>query len=641
MLCSPRGFCAGVVRAIDTVERALAIYGAPVYVRHEIVHNRYVVDSLKTKGAIFVEELAEIPDNTNAPVVFSAHGVPKSVPADARARNFFSLDATCPLVTKVHREAAIHFKRGREILLIGHSHHPEVVGTLGQLPVGAVTLIETAEDAKTFTPKDPDNLAFVTQTTLSIDDTAEIVALLKARFPNINGPHKEDICYATTNRQLAVKKVAPVVDALIVVGAPNSSNSQRLREVAEREGCPVSVLAQRASDLDWSRFEGIKSLGITAGASAPEVIVEEIMGAFAERYRIACGDGLGRGRERVLPAAAFAATRRRLRFFMAVYTDVAAEDLAEFLKGYDIGELLSYKGIAEGVENSNFLLHTSKGAFILTLYEKRVAVDDLPYFLSLMAHLAERGVRCPQPARNRKGEVYSELAGRPAAIINFLEGVWPRRPNAAHCTGVGEALAKMHLAGRDFPMFRKNPLSVEGWRPLFDLAAPRADSVAPGLHDFIARELDHLEACWPKDLPLGVIHADLFPDNVFFLGDKLSGLIDFPFSCNDILAYDVAICLNAWCFEPDHSFNVTKARALLNAYGRERQLSEAEQEALPLLARGAALRFLLTRLVDFLNVPPGALVKPKDPLEYVRKLRFHQNVASVRDYGLTQPGCVA
>ncbi len=268
VLCSPRGFCAGVVRAIDTVERALTIYGAPVYVRHEIVHNRYVVDSLKTKGAIFVEELAEIPDNTNAPVVFSAHGVPKSVPADAKARNFFSLDATCPLVTKVHREAAIHFKRGREILLIGHSHHPEVVGTLGQLPPGAVTLIETAEDAKTFTPKDPDNLAFV------------------ERFPNISGPHKEDICYATTNRQLAVKKVAPVVDALIVVGAPNSSNSQRLREVAEREGCPIAVLAQRASDLDWSRFEGIKTLGITAGASAPEVIVEEIMGAFAERYEL-------------------------------------------------------------------------------------------------------------------------------------------------------------------------------------------------------------------------------------------------------------------------------------------------------------------------------------------------------------------
>jgi homoserine kinase type II len=326
---------------------------------------------------------------------------------------------------------------------------------------------------------------------------------------------------------------------------------------------------------------------------------------------------------------------------MAVYTDVAAEDLAEFLKGYDIGELLSYKGIAEGVENSNFLLHTTKGAYILTLYEKRVALDDLPYFLSLMAHLAERGVRCPQPAKNRKGEVYSWLAERPAAIINFLEGVWPRRPNAAHCTGVGEALANMHLAGSDFPLFRKNPLSVAGWRSLFDLAAPRADSVQPGLRDFIARELDHLETCWPADLPVGVIHADLFPDNVFFLGEKLSGLIDFPFACNDILAFDVAICLNAWCFEPDHSFNVTKARALLNAYGRARKLSEPEQEALPLLARGSALRFLLTRLVDFLNVPPGALVKPKDPLEYVRKLRFHQGVETVRDYGMTQPGCAA
>ena len=285
LLCSPRGFCAGVVRAIDTVEQALARYGAPVYVRHEIVHNRYVVESLKSKGAVFVEELDEVPE-TNAPVIFSAHGVPKSIPAEAQRRNFFALDATCPLVTKVHREAEIHHKRGREIVLIGHADHPEVVGTLGQLPVGAVTLIETAEDAKTSTPKNPDNLAFVTQTTLSIDDTAEIVALLKERFPNINGPHKEDICYATTNRQLAVKKVAPVVDALIVVGAPNSSNSQRLREVAEREGCPVSVLAQRAADIDWKMFEGIKSLGITAGASAPEVIVEEIMGAFAERYEL-------------------------------------------------------------------------------------------------------------------------------------------------------------------------------------------------------------------------------------------------------------------------------------------------------------------------------------------------------------------
>ena len=326
---------------------------------------------------------------------------------------------------------------------------------------------------------------------------------------------------------------------------------------------------------------------------------------------------------------------------MAVYTDVAAEDLAEFLRGYDIGELLSYKGIAEGVENSNFLMHTSKGAYILTLYEKRVAEDDLPYFLSLMAHLAEHGVSCPQPAKNRSGAVYSTLAGRPAAIINFLEGMWPRRPNAAHCAGVGEALAKMHLAGSDFPLFRANPLSVAGWETLFERAADRADSVQAGLRGFIGDELDYLETRWPDDLPVGVIHADLFPDNVFFLGDKLSGLIDFPFSCNDILAYDVAICLNAWCFESDNSFNVTKARALLNAYGRTRPLSEAEQKALPLLARGAALRFLLTRLVDFLNVPPGALVKPKDPLEYVRKLRFQQGVAGINDYGVTPAGCAA
>ena len=319
---------------------------------------------------------------------------------------------------------------------------------------------------------------------------------------------------------------------------------------------------------------------------------------------------------------------------MAVYTDVAADELAEFLSQYDIGELLSYKGIAEGVENSNFLVHTSNGAYILTLYEKRVGIDDLPYFLSLMAHLAERGVSCPQPAKTRNGEVYATLAGRPAAVINFLEGMWPRRPIATHCSGVGQALARMHLAGADFPLYRANPLSVAGWRPLFNLAASRADSVQAGLSDFIARELDQLEASWPADLPVGVIHADLFPDNVFFLGNRVSGLIDFPFSCNDILAYDIAICLNAWCFETDHSFNVTKARALLNAYGRERKLSAAEESALPLLARGAALRFLLTRLVDFLNVPPGALVKPKDPLEYARKLRFHQNVASVRDYGL-------
>jgi len=303
---------------------------------------------------------------------------------------------------------------------------------------------------------------------------------------------------------------------------------------------------------------------------------------------------------------------------------------------------LSYKGIAEGVENSNFLLHARGGYFILTLYEKRVARDDLPFFLGLMTHLARHGISCPQPLKNRSGEALGTLAGRPAAIINFLEGVWPRKPNAAHCAGVGEALARMHLAGGDFAMSRANALSVSGWRPLFDQAQSRADEVQPGLRDFIAAELDHLESgIWPKNLPQGVIHADLFPDNVFFLDEKLSGIIDFTFACNDFLAYDVAICLNAWCFEADHSFNVTKARAFLGGYGRERRLSGAEQDALPLLARGAALRFLLTRLVDFLNVPKGALVRPKDPLEYVRKLRFQQAVGSLGDYGIAASGLVA
>jgi homoserine kinase type II len=327
---------------------------------------------------------------------------------------------------------------------------------------------------------------------------------------------------------------------------------------------------------------------------------------------------------------------------MAVYTDVAADELAEFLKQYDLGELLSYKGIAEGVENSNFLLHTTKGSFILTLYEKRVARDDLPYFLALMTHLAEHGITCPQPVKARDGEALRELAGRPAAIITFLEGVWPRKPNVAHCAGVGAALAKMHLAGRDFAIRRANALSVSGWRPLFEAASARADEVQPGLRAFLAAELDFLESgVWPRHLPEGVIHADLFNDNVFFLGEELSGIIDFTFACNDMLIYDVAICLNAWCFEPDHAFNVTKARAFLNAYGRERKLSTDEEAALPLLARGAAIRFLLTRLVDWLNVPPGALVRPKDPLEYFRKLRFHQSVSSVRDYGLSPSGLVA
>ena len=319
---------------------------------------------------------------------------------------------------------------------------------------------------------------------------------------------------------------------------------------------------------------------------------------------------------------------------MAVYTDVSAEDLAAFLAGYDVGELLSYKGIAEGVENSNFLVHAGAGHFILTLYEKRVAAGDVPFFLALMEHLANRGLTCPQPVKNRAGKTLGKLAGRPAALVTFLDGMWIRRPSPGHCAAVGEALAKLHLAGADFKLQRANALSVEGWRALCDASAARADQVQPGLSAALAKELTHLEDVWPRDLPQGVIHGDLFPDNVFFLGDRLSGLIDFYFACIDTLAYDLAICLNAWCFEPDHSYNVTKGRNLLQAYAKTRPLSVAESAALPLLCRGAALRFLLTRLEVWLDVPAGALLRPKDPMEYVRKLRFHQAVNSVRDYGI-------
>ncbi|WP_237154532.1 4-hydroxy-3-methylbut-2-enyl diphosphate reductase [Oryzibacter oryziterrae] len=285
LLCAPRGFCAGVDRAIQIVDLALERFGAPVYVRHEIVHNKYVVEELRRKGAVFVEELDEIPD-TRQPVIFSAHGVAKAVPAAATARNFFQLDATCPLVTKVHREAEVHHRKGRHVILIGHAGHPEVIGTMGQLPEGAVTLIETIDDVARldFAPGTP--LAYTTQTTLSVDDTRAIVEALSQRFPDVAPPHKEDICYATTNRQAAVREVAPKVDAMLVVGAPNSSNSQRLREVAAREGCARAVLIQRASDIDWSELQGLSTLGITAGASAPEVLVEEVIDAFAERYTV-------------------------------------------------------------------------------------------------------------------------------------------------------------------------------------------------------------------------------------------------------------------------------------------------------------------------------------------------------------------
>ena len=319
---------------------------------------------------------------------------------------------------------------------------------------------------------------------------------------------------------------------------------------------------------------------------------------------------------------------------MAVYTEVPDEALVTFLTGYDLGGVRSFKGIAEGVENSNYLLHADAGQFILTLYEKRVKESDLPFFIGLMEHLATRGVVCPQPVRAKNGEALGRLCGRAAAIVTFLDGVWLRRPQAIHCGQVGEALARMHEAGADFTQFqRPNALDINGWPPLVDAAAPRADEVAAGLRDEMTAELAKLQAIWPSGLPGGVIHADLFTDNVFFLGDALTGLIDFYFACNDSFAYDLGVCLNAWCFEPDGAFNVSKGMAMIRGYEKRRPLTPVEVEALPILARGSALRFMLTRLVDWLNVPPGAKVTPKNPLEYLTKMRFHQRVVSARDYG--------
>ncbi len=319
---------------------------------------------------------------------------------------------------------------------------------------------------------------------------------------------------------------------------------------------------------------------------------------------------------------------------MAVYTEVSDEELRAFLATYDLGDLLSFKGIAEGVENSNFLLHTNNGFYILTLYEKRVVEEELPFFLGLMNHLAERGLTCPTPIRNRAGEMQGHLAGRPAAIISFLDGVSVRRPQPRHCVEVGRALADLHLAGEGFVLSRRNALDVEGWRGVFLSCRDGIDGYKPGLAAEIEKELAELSRDWPRHLPSGVIHADLFPDNVFFIGDRLSGLIDFYFACNDAFAYDLAICLNAWCFEEDGAFNITKARGLLQAYAQVRPMGKDELAALPLLARGAAMRFLLTRLYDWINHPEGAFVRPKNPNEYLLRLRFHRSITSPTGYGL-------
>ncbi|MTJ83254.1 MAG: homoserine kinase [Telmatospirillum sp.] len=319
---------------------------------------------------------------------------------------------------------------------------------------------------------------------------------------------------------------------------------------------------------------------------------------------------------------------------MAVYTEVSDGDLRAFVQEYDIGEVISCKGIAEGVENSNYLLQTDRGSHILTLYEKRVDPGDLPFFIGLMEHLADQGLRCPTPLAGRDGRRLRSLCGRPAAIISFLKGLWPRHITAGHCARLGAAMADLHLKGLSFPGSRPNSLGPSAWRPLFQLEAHRADEVKPGLADFLTAELDILDSRWPAGLPTGIIHADLFPDNVFFQDEEVSGLIDFYFACTDYLAYDIAVCLNAWCFEEDGCFNVTKAHLMLASYQRTRPLSREEFEALPILARGASMRFLLTRLYDWLNTPAGAFVRRKDPLEYERKLRFHASAGGTAAYGI-------
>jgi homoserine kinase type II len=318
---------------------------------------------------------------------------------------------------------------------------------------------------------------------------------------------------------------------------------------------------------------------------------------------------------------------------MAVYTEVSFDDLEDVLSDYEIGAPRSFKGIAEGVENSNFALQTSTGSYILTLYEKRVHKEDLPFFLGLMEHLAARGIACPLPVRRRDGAQWMILNGRPAALLTWLDGLSLRRPEVAHCAEAGAALAMLHEAGKDFAISRPNALGPDGWKPLIAATADKADTVQDGLRALIADAMRGFESAWPHGLPQGVIHADLFPDNVLFMDGKVSGLIDFYFACNDAFAYDLAVMLNAWCFENDGAYNITKGKALIGAYRKRRDLTDAERDALPVLARGAALRFLLTRLYDWLNPDPMALVRPKDPREYSRRLRFHLKAKTAAEYG--------
>ncbi len=536
-------------------------------------------------------------------------------------------------MSKVHRQAERQLDAGRHIIFIGHRGHPEVIGTFGQVPEGAMTLVETLADVASLSFAQDTPLAFLTQTTLSVDDTAEIIAALQARYPQIVGPKAEDICYATSNRQAAVKAIAPQCGLVLVIGAPNSSNSLRLVEVAERDGTPARLI-QRGGDIDPAWLEGIDTLGITAGASAPEALVREVVDTLAQWRDNRRTHADHCGREDDLQTAAQAHRLERLGGRkLAVYTHLGAEDLAALFAHYDVGELVSAKGIAEGVSNSNWLVETTGGAgpghhrdtrFILTMYERRIEFSDLPFFLGLLDHLAARHCPVPRTIHDREGAAFRMFDGKAVALIEFLPGVSIDHPEAGQARAVGEALAGIHLASADFPATRPNALGLEDWRQLVeDCGTKGLAQINPQLPMIIERELEFLSANWPRQLPRSVIHADLFPDNVLMRGDEVSGLIDFYFACNDLTAYDLAVTHAAWCFDEAGQFRSTVSAALLAGYLGVRALSDEEWAALPILARGASMRFLATRAYDWLHTPPEALVMRKDPMDFVRRMSFY------------------
>ena len=532
LLAAPRGFCAGVDRAIKIVELALQKYGAPVYVRHEIVHNRHVVERLKAKGAVFVEELDEIPE-TGAPVIFSAHGVPKAVPAEAKARKHVLPRRHLPAgLQGARRGRATTYENGLEIVLIGHAGHPEVVGTLGQLPPGAATLIETAADARAFTPRDPERLAYITQTTLSVDDTAAIVAILQASAsPASSARRRKTSATPPPTARRRSRPSPPRCDRLIVVGAPNSSNSLRLVEVAERAGCPKALLVQQASDIPWDEFDGIATLGITAGASAPELLVDRDHRRLPRPLR--------RRRSRAWsPARSASPSTCRASCAKPALPDASPETPAHgrLHRSSPTTSWLSSspatiwarccptRASPRASRTPTISLHTEKGPFFLTLYEKRVAPADLPFFLGLMEHLARPGFNCPTPVHDAQGGALRTLAGRPAALVTFLEGVWITPAAAAPLRGGRRGDGRAASGRAELQRCAApTPLGLPAGGRCSSASAPaptRSRRVWPPI---IEQELDHLEAHWPADLPQGVIHADLFPDNVFFLGDSLSG----------------------------------------------------------------------------------------------------------------------